>query len=497
MKKLSIITPFYNTKVEYFQKYFDSISTQNYTNIEVLLINDCSTNEDTINLAKSFCQKDNRFKIINMRENSKTYLARMEGIKSYTGDYLTFCDSDDWVTHNFYVSLIKLLEDNNVEMSVGSRRRLFEDSGKLELSSFSYKLNLKSYFKDKFTIIFMLNTVYKRSLIDRAFNDLCKINRKFCYMDDYLMSCILQQHANSITNDISVRDKEFGVYFINSESINKMEESSFSKMKNYLDDAYFVLKKFNEMFYLHPGIFRVCEAKIYEIFENNKLSEYQKKALWETNTFLYSRFQNMKKIPKVINYISILDKEYKNIEDERRNTLILNTQNHGGVRLVCWNIDDFPSEIKETVWFKKSFLFKDYSICEDYLKLWIIYNKGGFYFSNKVKSLMPLYGKWFFEEELRIGLKYDGSIEDSVFGAPPKNKYVKKLLDWYENIEDFNDDWGVAEKLKYSKYSASILWYLILEKDIQEKNIQLLSPDIFSANKKTEDTITINNCEEE
>lgn len=73
MTKLSVIVPFYNTE-EYIEKCLNSLVDQTLEDIEIILINDGST-DNSINIAKSFQQKDNRIKIIE-QENKKQGAAR-------------------------------------------------------------------------------------------------------------------------------------------------------------------------------------------------------------------------------------------------------------------------------------------------------------------------------------------------------------------------------------------------------------------------------------
>lgn len=94
MKKVSIIIPLYNEE-KYIKECVRSVVNQTYKNIEIIVIDDKST-DNSLNELKSI--KDKRIKIIELKENKGVSNARNIGIKEATGDYICFLDSDDyWV----------------------------------------------------------------------------------------------------------------------------------------------------------------------------------------------------------------------------------------------------------------------------------------------------------------------------------------------------------------------------------------------------------------
>jgi len=91
---VSIVTPAYNSQ-DYIQETIQSILNQSYTNWELIIVDDCST-DDTVNIINSFT--DQRIKLHKLKENSGAAIARNTAIGKATGDYLAFLDSDDvWV----------------------------------------------------------------------------------------------------------------------------------------------------------------------------------------------------------------------------------------------------------------------------------------------------------------------------------------------------------------------------------------------------------------
>ena len=91
---VSVIVPIYNVE-EFLEECLESIRNQTYTNIEVILVNDGST-DGSREICESYCEKDIRFRLIN-QENQGQSVARNRGVKESVGQYIMFVDSDDVV----------------------------------------------------------------------------------------------------------------------------------------------------------------------------------------------------------------------------------------------------------------------------------------------------------------------------------------------------------------------------------------------------------------
>lgn len=91
---ISIIIPVYNVQ-EHLNHCLNSVIKQTYTNLEIICINDGST-DNSLNILQKYSQKDNRIKIIN-KQNGGLSSARNAGLKAFTGEYVFFLDSDDYI----------------------------------------------------------------------------------------------------------------------------------------------------------------------------------------------------------------------------------------------------------------------------------------------------------------------------------------------------------------------------------------------------------------
>lgn len=126
---ISIIIPIYNVE-KYLKRCLDSVEKQIYTNLEIILINDGST-DSSLTIAKEYAKRDGRIKIFS-EKNCGLSAARNLGLKHATGKYITFIDSDDYVSKDYVLYLYKLLEKGNfsASMSICSLMNVYENSGK-------------------------------------------------------------------------------------------------------------------------------------------------------------------------------------------------------------------------------------------------------------------------------------------------------------------------------------------------------------------------------
>ena len=114
--KVSIIVPIYNTE-KYLHACLDSIVNQTYKNLEILLIDDGSTDKSD-KTADIYAKKDPRIKVIH-QENKGQSAARNHGIKLATGDFISFLDSDDEVAPTFIENLLEpFMKNTKTSLSV-------------------------------------------------------------------------------------------------------------------------------------------------------------------------------------------------------------------------------------------------------------------------------------------------------------------------------------------------------------------------------------------
>ena len=112
-EKISIVVPVYNAE-KTIVRCVESLRQQIYPYIEIILVNDGSKDK-SLELCQQLKEKDNRIIIIN-KQNGGVSSARNTGIKSASGKYIMFCDSDDWVMEDYCSYMIEHVEDRHLVM---------------------------------------------------------------------------------------------------------------------------------------------------------------------------------------------------------------------------------------------------------------------------------------------------------------------------------------------------------------------------------------------
>ena len=105
---VSIILPVYNGE-QYLKQAIESVLNQTYTNFELIIVNDCST-DNTAVIIESFVRIDTRIKVINNKENKKLPASLNIGHNIATGDYMTWTSHDNILKPNFIEILLKYIQ---------------------------------------------------------------------------------------------------------------------------------------------------------------------------------------------------------------------------------------------------------------------------------------------------------------------------------------------------------------------------------------------------
>ena len=112
--KISVIVPIFN-KEKYLRKCLESIVNQTYPNLEIILINDGSS-DNSEHICNEFATNDNRIKVVST-ENRGAARARNSGIKMAEGNFISFIDADDFIDQAYYETMLKIIENNNAEIA--------------------------------------------------------------------------------------------------------------------------------------------------------------------------------------------------------------------------------------------------------------------------------------------------------------------------------------------------------------------------------------------
>lgn len=116
MPKVSVVVPAYNAQ-KYITETLDCLRDQTLRDIEVLVVNDGST-DNTEKIVSAYCEKDKRFSLIN-QQNGGVSRARNNGLHKATGEYILFLDSDDLLTEESLESFADSLDRTGADVSIG------------------------------------------------------------------------------------------------------------------------------------------------------------------------------------------------------------------------------------------------------------------------------------------------------------------------------------------------------------------------------------------
>ena len=143
MEKISVIVPVYMSE-DYLEKCLDSILQQTYQNLEVILINDGST-DGSAAICQRYKNQDARVKVYH-KPNGGVASSRNRALEAVTGDYIVFVDNDDWLELDHIQSLYDLLKKTDADIAIGNFTQFIEDQG-----SFLIHVGADNYFEQVYS----------------------------------------------------------------------------------------------------------------------------------------------------------------------------------------------------------------------------------------------------------------------------------------------------------------------------------------------------------
>ncbi|RDU63194.1 glycosyltransferase family 2 protein [Helicobacter sp. MIT 14-3879] len=138
----SIIIPTYNVE-KYIARAIESCINQNFKNIEILIIDDCGS-DNSINIARDYAKKDLRIRIIHNKKNLGTFQTRLEGIKKIKGEYVLFLDADDYLDfkacEKIYCKIHNKEESNNKADIIHFKAHYLGNKNSTKLENIKHKI---------------------------------------------------------------------------------------------------------------------------------------------------------------------------------------------------------------------------------------------------------------------------------------------------------------------------------------------------------------------
>lgn len=152
-EKITVIVPVYNVE-HYLDKCLDSVIKQTYKNIEIIVVNDGST-DNSGEICQEYAQKDNRIVYIE-KENGGLSDARNAGLDQMTGSYVTFVDSDDWIEQDYVETLYQKITEYQADIAIGNYYSFDE-----ERSVFLFHILGDSYYEKAHDNVSIFENLYE------------------------------------------------------------------------------------------------------------------------------------------------------------------------------------------------------------------------------------------------------------------------------------------------------------------------------------------------
>lgn len=311
-KKVSIIVPIYNAS-EYLSKSIESILNQSYENLEIILIDDAST-DSSKEIIKKYALKDTRIKPFYSEVNHGVSRTRNIGLKSVSGDYVFFMDSDDIIVKNAIKIMVEKAIKYNSDLLDSYHLIIYNNKKFLEHKELKKDLVLGN--KDNIEMITKSSYVTGK-LIDTKLLKGLTFNEELRRYEDLVFEHELKLRAN---NYCLIKDVLYYYYQVDGSLINSLGE----KHKVYLDAAKIVI----DLYKNEPKENRqVIESMLFtnalltgltKVIKNDESLEYNSKLLKEYLDKSSKIFKTYKENKHINGILRKIFNKYLNNEKEIR-----------------------------------------------------------------------------------------------------------------------------------------------------------------------------------
>ncbi len=242
-KVVTIIVPIYNAR-KYIANTIESIRRQSYKDLEIILVNDGSTDDSRL-ICEYYGRIDKRVKIFN-KMNGGVSSARNFGLRYATGEYISFVDSDDFLTKDMIETLVDDIQKSNADVAICGYWHVTENeylyiNNRYKVSDIGSELEVLTnpikYFYSKELMPFMWNKIFRKELIEHI-----NFDESIHYGEDYLFCAMAFMKANKASYRI---DKKY--FYIKREDGLSMSDGSIEFWSGYARSKKILYDKFVEI----------------------------------------------------------------------------------------------------------------------------------------------------------------------------------------------------------------------------------------------------------
>jgi glycosyltransferase involved in cell wall biosynthesis/FMN phosphatase YigB (HAD superfamily) len=307
---ISVIVPFYNTSDKFLKRCLDSLLNQTLKEIEIICVNDGSTN-NSVRVVKQYAKEKTNIVFVDHKANIGLFHARLSGIKQAKGKYIAFLDSDDYVCIDYYRLSIAAMAKHNADVAVNS---IVEDYGKekiihnfavndMKINTLEGSEILNSFFKQEglnYHWSVLCNKVLKKDLWNKALPYLLLQDKHLTMGEDIVFSSILLSFADRM---LYVKNN---VYFYTKHGANIVSDNKTYKQQIKDIDDITTTFAFVEEFINKQNLHK----KYQHNFQNWKLL-YRQIYIYKVKVARYSKREE-NKLYERINLFCSVDKEIAN-----------------------------------------------------------------------------------------------------------------------------------------------------------------------------------------
>lgn len=232
---VSVIIPMYNAE-KYIAECLDSIVSQDYQDIEIIVIDDGST-DNSADIVSDYQKRDGRIKLVRQENHGLVY-SRKQGIRESAGDYILFVDSDDWLEHDMISALVRMSVSDNSDVVasaatffMGDNRRISRNAAPEGVYQGEELIELKKRlfcYEDYTTMAllpFLWNKLWKKDLIQKY---VLAADEKMTIAEDVAIGFPAILSAGRVT----VTNKSFYNYRKTSSSMLNQKKDALKELEN-------------------------------------------------------------------------------------------------------------------------------------------------------------------------------------------------------------------------------------------------------------------------
>ena len=253
MNCVSIIIPVYNA-AQYLDECISSAINQSYEGIEVILVDDGST-DNSLDICERWAARDDRIRVIS-KDNGGVSSARNKALEVAAGDYFVFLDSDDFLVQDYVEEMLQLVISTNTDIGI-CETRIFDENHYVITNGFSSTMitnqeAISKFFTDRSWFYVIWGRIFSRKAICESNGSLIKFDESLLVGEDLVWLM-----------EVMSKKKQFNVSCTSKSLYNYRRFSAHSSLSNYRSQGY-VAKRYS--------LIKAC-ATVCEIFERMGFAE--------------------------------------------------------------------------------------------------------------------------------------------------------------------------------------------------------------------------------